>query len=160
MLKFDKIENSEIEKKYPRIYRYIKILILKHKNEFPKILNVKIYCGGYNYDNSTCLKSCGIYPNQKFDLNINLRQLLEIYNKKSLFDKTRIIPEKIKGFRKYILFVIFHELGHYSLGHHKNYFNYINDKNQNEINCDLFSYNKILSEISQLEFDFINKGGG
>lgn len=72
--------------------------------------------------------------------------------KEKLSLSNRDIPGKIKGIRKYILFVIYHEIAHYQLKHHENFNEFCQAKSIAEYNCDFFAYEKI--QQGQKEFNF------
>lgn len=155
MITFNNKECKLIKKEYPRIYRYITDFILRHKKELPKILKVRLFDYD-NFSNSTCLSSrLNLWDNKNYDwrLDINIKQIFDLYSEPEKFTKKgRLYPGKIKGIRKYLLFVIYHEFGHYNLKHQQNYIDYQNNYSQAENDCDKFAYESITQ--GQKEFNF------
>jgi hypothetical protein len=154
MINFNNKENKLIEKEYPLLYRYIREFILRHKKELPKILKVRLFDYEAGRENSTGLsyrESRVTGAKYNYGLDINLRQILRLYkDNNGLNDSGRIYPGQIKGIRKYILFVIYHELGHYNIRHSQDYAG--RGDIQEEINCDKWAFDKLLQ--GQLEFIF------
>ena len=153
MINFKNEENELIQKNYPLIYKFIKNFLLRHKKELPKIIKVKIYNKvDYDIENTSLTSNIKrfevIAPD--YTLHINLIQLLNLYTGREKL--SREAGKNIKGFRKFLLFVLYHELGHYNLKHHDNYDDYNFLKIIAENNCDSWALNKLLQ--GQLEFDF------
>ena len=152
MIKFNNKESNLVKKEYPRLYRYITDFILRHKKELPKILKVRLYDyeSGDNNTKLSSRRSISRAENYDWQLDINIKQIINIYKNPGLLPQGRYIPAKIKGIRKYLLFVIYHEIGHYLLKHQENFTGY--DNLTREINCDSFARDKILQ--GQKVFDF------
>ena len=163
MIKFNDLkitsrnQNYKLSREYPRLYRYIKDSILRRKPELPKILEVNLWNWDSKNSTSTGLSwrhniNSGI--KQDFKIDLNLRQILYIYkNPDSINQKGRISPATIKGIRKFILFVIYHELGHYVLKQ-KQEFNSIEQcSEKSEIFADSFAFDTLTQ--GQKDFGFI-----
>lgn len=156
MIKIYQSKNNK--KEYPYITGYISNFLLRHKKELPKFLKVKIYdyedLSIYK-DNLTGLEHSKDKTGRAYDfiLHINLKQILDLYTgRKNLSIPSRDLPGKIKGIKQYLLFVIYHELGHYNLEHHNKFNEYKEKRIEAEKNCDLFAYNKLLQGQGQFEF--------
>jgi len=93
-------------------------------------------------------KSTGIYYT-KNEIDFNIRQLFDLYNNPD--DLCRDKKEHIKllkTFRQYLIFALYHELGHYKS---KDYFNnkYNNDKIE-QLRADYFSL-RILKKLKVIK---------
>ena len=153
------IESNNNKRKYPYINKFIREFLSRNKKDLPKYLKVYIY-DYIGYDNGTSIENSISRTTQKpinFVLYINLKQIFDLYTgKNELILSGRNLPGKIKGIRKYILFVLYHELGHINLKHCDSYDNYNQDRQTKEINADLWAYNKLLQ--GQEEFNFTPAG--
>jgi hypothetical protein len=109
------------------------------------------------YGNKTSLSSIKNRYSQKLEytLDINLKELIDIYKNgsKEFIECNRNLPEKIRGIRKYILFVLYHESSHYILKHHENFDFYCKDRLSAEKSADLLAYNRITQ--GQQEFNYM-----
>jgi hypothetical protein len=162
MIKFNNKENILIDKEYPRLYKFISGILQKNKELLPAGIEVKIY----DYEdefypgNSTGLshkedKEGNFYG---WLLEINLAQLIKLYKEVSYFyNQGRIYPGKVKGIRNYITLAIYHELGHYNLKHHFNQRQFLNSRKEEEINCDIYAFNKLTQGQAIFEFTGINR---
>lgn len=154
MIKY--IPDKKNKKEYPYIEKFILDFLARHKKELPRILKVKIY----DYENYLNITGLSYYQNRKtgkpydYILEINLKQILDLYTGREKFS----IPgrqknlEAIKGIREFILFVLYHEIGHYVLGHQKNGYSGGDNGSIQEFNCDKFAYENLRQ--GQLEFNF------
>ena len=113
-------QDSHTKRKYKYIERFLYDSLKEHKDLLPKNLTVNIY-NSIRYFNTTGIASYQnpeAYIPQRVELDLNLEEILWLYKNP---DKVgRDIPyyqNKIKGFRNYLLFVLYHEIGHYNKGH-------------------------------------------
>jgi len=155
-------QNIRISKKYPLLYRYIKGIIFRHKEDLPKILEVNLWAWNSSKSKTTSLSwrynfNTGI--KQDFKIDINLRELTRLYKAggDSFKSKGREYPGKIRGIRKYILFAILHELGHYQLKQKAEFKSIDKDNLKREIFSDSWAFDKI--NQGQKEFDYISALG-
>jgi hypothetical protein len=153
MIKFNNKESILFKKKYPRLYNYITTFILRHKKELPKIIKIKLYDyeSGKNNSKLSSRRSLSRAENYDWELEINLKEIIRIYKNPGNLENGRRIPGTIKGIRKYFLFVIYHEIGHFLLKHQENYTG-CRDLSR-EIDCDTFARDKILQGQKEFEFN-------
>ena len=127
------INNS---KKYTFIKEFIAKDLLRHKEIFPE--NLKIILYDYeNLENKTGLFIHGA----DIIVDINLIEILRLYKKGHGFlhrSDIKHLPE-FKSFKNYLLFVLYHELGHYNLKHCFNMDHYFINRNVCELEADKFS---------------------
>lgn len=155
-----KNQNYKISREYPRLYRYIKDFILRHKAEIPKNLEVSLWAWYSRKSENTQLSWKNVYSSgensgkKDFRIDINLKQILMLYKNDNGFfqEHNRLLPGKIKGFRKYLLFVILHEVGHYQLKQKVEYQSIDKDGEKREIFADSWAYDTITQ--GQKDFDF------
>ena len=163
-------EDKQNKKEYPHIVKFINKVLQDTKEEWPGYFKVNIYDYLGSIKNSTGLSHYK-HPETgrlfNWNLDINLYQLLDLYTgRREIHSKERIYPGKVNGFRNYLRFVIYHELGHYRLGHcEKHYINRDNDKILLELEADNWAYNKFIAGCKivgvagkQLVFNVILKG--
>ena len=163
MIKFNDLkitsrnQNYKLSREYPRLYRYIKDSILRKKPELPKILEVNLWNWDSKNSENTSISyrtNCRNGINYDFKIDVNLRQLLRYYKNPDYFKKgNRLYPGKIKGIRKYLLFAIYHEIGHYYLKNRQGFENIEKNDFERENFCDKFAFERITQ--GQKDFEFI-----
>ncbi len=143
------------KRKYPRLEKFIYEFLHRHKKDLPRFIRVWIYDYEAGLEKSTGICRTRNPKRPAHSLDINLRQIMRLYktNDTTKNIKERVLPGKIKGFRKFLLFVLYHEIGHNVLK--QDFFPLFTtseETKQDEINCDIYAYNKIMG--GQLEFNW------
>lgn len=123
------------KRKYNTIKRLIFQALSKQRDLLPKNLEILLY-DYKNLSNNTGLYKKG----DRYKIDFNLRELLDFYKNRTTLRRTDIehLP-KFKNFRSYLLFALYHELGHYNLKHHLNGDYYSMYRNLCEIDADKYS---------------------
>jgi hypothetical protein len=152
-------QSKQNKKLYPYITSYIEKFLNRHKRELPKFLKVNIYDfkgilnGNHNTTGLSHQKKWDTGKLYNFILDINLNQLLNLYSGRELIrDKNRLEPKKLGGFRRFLIYVLYHEIGHWILRHQENFNDYLNNKIDSEIKADLFAYDRITQGQGQFDF--------
>lgn len=132
---FTIISSKDNSKGYNTIKKFITEDLLKHIDLLPKNLEIMLY--DYEvYGNHTGI----VKEFNGYRIDLNLPQILRLYKGKSKINRIdeKHLP-KFKSFKNYLLFVLYHELGHYNLKHLFNAVDYLNNKGKYEIDADKFS---------------------
>lgn len=137
------ISGKDNSKGYNTIKKFITKDLSKHINLLPP-RNLEIILYDYEvYGNHTGIVK--EFNGHRIDLN--LPQILRLYKGRSKLNRIdrKHLP-KFKSFKNYLLFVLYHELGHYNLKHLFNEVDYFNNKGICEIKADKFAL-KVIKEF-------------